>query len=136
MLKVLKIVLEGEVIPSKKNSKNLIYSKRHNRAFILSSGKYLTWESIQVKKVAVWAQNMAKTHGIKFPLQRASCKIIFYWGNRRRLDNTNKAESIHDMLIKAKVITDDRWQVLNPTSQESKPCITTPRCEIYLSNFD
>jgi len=135
MLKVLKIVLEGEVIPSKKNSKSLVWSKKHNRMYVLPSNEYAAWESINVKKVAVWALKVAKEHGITFPLQKASCKVVFYWGNNRRLDNTNKAESIHDMLVKAKVIADDRWQVLNPTSQESKPCITTPRVEIYLSNF-
>lgn len=135
MLKVLKIVLEGDVVPSKKNSKSLIWSKKHNRMYVLPSNEYAAWEAKAIKKVAVWAYNVAKEHGIQFPLQKASCKIVFYWGNKRRLDNTNKAESIHDMLIKANVIVDDRWQVLNPTSQESKPCITSPRTEIYLSNF-
>lgn len=135
MLSVLKIVLDCDVVPSKKNSKNLIWSKKHKRSFIISSNDYTAWEATQTKIVAVWAYNVAKKHGIQFPLTKASCKIIFYWSNDRRLDNTNKAESIHDMLVKSKVITDDRWQVLNPTSQESKRCITKSRVEIYLSNF-
>lgn len=132
---VLKLVLYGSVIPSKKNSKQIAFNSKTNRPFIISSSEYADWQKVQVIHAIAWKQEMKVKYGIKFPITKASCSIRFYWSNKRNLDNTNKAESIHDLLVDAGIISDDRWQVLNPTSQESSLATTTPRCEIYLSNF-
>lgn len=134
-MNTLKLVLYDEVVPSKKNSKITIWSKKYHRGFVIPSNKYQAWESKNKKIVEIWALEMRNKYGIQFPLTKAGCKILFYWNNNRRLDNTNKAESIHDLLVLAGVLSDDRWQILNPTSQESKKCITMPRTEIYLSKF-
>lgn len=57
-MNVLKIVLYSDVIPSKKNSKITIWSKKLNRPFIIPSNEYQAWEAKQVKIVQIWALEM------------------------------------------------------------------------------
>jgi len=62
-----------------------------------------------------------------FPIKK--CKSItchIYYGTKRKKDNTNVVESIHDLLVDTGILEDDNWQVTGPTIQipeyrEKKP---------------
>lgn len=90
-------------IPSKKNSKNIIRNK--NRMMLISSKKYLAWESEQITKLKL--QKPAS------PLHRvSSIRIEFTWPDARKKDLTNAAEGVMDVLVRAGIIEDDCWQVV------------------------
>lgn len=58
--------------------------------------------------------------GVVFPLNDVSVKVYHYWADKRERDLSNKFETISDMLVAAKVIWDDSWQVMNCISSEGE----------------
>ncbi len=66
-----------------------------------------------------WFERYGK-YGLSYPITDASISIYFYWKDKYQSDNTNKADSIHDLLVEAGVITDDAWRHLNPVCSESE----------------
>ena len=124
----MKIILYGR-IPSKKNSKNII--NRWNRTFIISSKKYIEWEKEQLEYIEI--KRLTKQIEIINPLWPLKINCIFFMPDKRRTDLSNKFESIADCLVKAKVIADDNYEILNEVhlyywwyDKEN------PRCEIEL----
>ena len=98
---MLKLTVKGRV-PSKKNSLRRI--KRGNRIFTVASEQHKDWEEAKLWELKF--QKIDKVENIK------SIEIVFYAPDKRKADSTNKAESIMDLLVKAKVIEDDNWFVV------------------------
>ena len=95
----MKIILKGR-IPSKKNSKRMIFSRGSPR--LISSAAYLAWQREQsylLKK-------------LKQPITKGQALIIFYAPDNRSADLTNKAESIMDLLVDNNILLDDNWFVV------------------------
>jgi len=86
-------------VPSKKNSKQIIYVQ--GRPLIISSKGYQKWHRS--------AQN--QLYGVKSLLELSSITLTFYPSTRRKSDLTNKAESVMDLLVDTGVIPDDNWFV-------------------------
>lgn len=103
---------EGEGrVPSKKNSKRIF--KRGKRTIVLPSKIHEKWH----KDAMIYL----KAFGVpNTPIMRVmKCKCVIYYPDHRVADNTNKVESIHDLMVDAKVLHDDSWQVMPKTSQEA-----------------
>lgn len=119
------IILYGR-IPSKKNNRRGVRTRRGANV-VVSSKKHKDWESCQVNKL-MWENatpRFSKVNGIV---------MDFYFPDDRKTDLTNKAESIMDMLVKAKVIVDDCWQKTG--SLFLMPCgidREEPRVEIFFT---
>jgi len=93
------LVLFGR-IPSKKNGKIMIC--RGSRPILISTPAYSAWREEQL-----W-----KLKGKKVPSIITELRLSFYAPDARRTDLTNKAESVMDLLVDARLIEDDNWTVI------------------------
>lgn len=60
-------------------------------------------------------------------------QIEFWMPDNRRADLTNKAESVMDLLVDLKIITDDSWQCVPSLTLQSKGIDKiNPRAEIWI----
>lgn len=111
-----------DMIP-KKQAANLAISilfKTFGR--VVNSKDYQKWESETVEKLKEQlSKNLpaAQNNGLIFPLSKASVAIKFYWKGKYRRDNSNKAEGLHDALVKANIILDDSDKVIPDTSHSA-----------------
>ena len=99
--------------PSKKNSKQISLNRRTGQRFIRSSDDYTEWHT-----------NALKLLRIKYPVREAinhavQIHIEFTFGDKRRCDLTNKAESVMDLLVDAGILTDDSWQFVPRVTLEA-----------------
>lgn len=91
-------------IPSKKNSLQRI--ARGNRVFTVSSDAHQRWH-----RAAFWTLKGHKpVTGFK------GIEIRFWFKTNQASDLTNKAESVMDLLVDAKIIEDDCWQITGPVT--------------------
>lgn len=119
------IVLPG-IPPSKKNSKQIIYSKKLGRNIIISSKEYTIWERDNLKL-------LPSPHNF----DHVQVTIKFFPKDYRRWDLTNKAESVMDLLVKGQIITDDRWSVCpEVTLKIGEVDKVNPRCVIIIDKID
>jgi len=87
-------------VPSKKNSK--IVNRKTGRIF--PSKSFSEWHESQYNDLI--AQNIGQVQGVRW------VKIDFIFGDKRRCDLTNKAESIMDLLVDCGILEDDSWSVV------------------------
>jgi Holliday junction resolvase RusA-like endonuclease len=99
------IVFRGRV-PSKKNSLRRIQVK--GRLITAPSVQYCDWEQENVLKVRLLSINELR------PPYSIAYKV--YAPDKRVSDLTNKIEGVNDCLVKAGVIKDDNWFLLNELS--------------------
>lgn len=99
----MKIILKWR-IPSKKNSKQLL--QRWWRTMIVSSANYLKWENEQLNYLDT--QFLTKIN----PLWPYRIECIFYMIDKRKTDLSNKFESVADLLVKAKILADDNYEII------------------------
>jgi len=95
-------------IPSKKNSR--ITNKKTGRSF--PSAKYYAWEKMAMEQIKCLSELPDK------PIEK--CKMIhvnIYYPDFRVADNSNKFESVMDMLVKVGILKDDCWTITGKTSQ-------------------
>lgn len=118
---MVKITITGDV-PSKKNSKQIIYVR--GRPLIIPSKNHKQWHT----------QAISQLYGIKPVARQIDCiELIFYPSTKRKFDLTNKAESIMDLLVDARIIEDDNYTVLPKVIlQIGSQDKLNPRCEIYV----
>ena len=113
-------------IPSKKNSKRIIRVGR--RSMLVSSKQHEIWEEQMLWEL--------KNQDIpKEPFKGNGIHILldFYTPDRGRADLTNKAESIMDVMIKAGIIEDDSWWIVNGIDLRFRGLDRKdPRCIVYL----
>lgn len=125
--------LDG-LVPSKKNTQQIVKNKSTNRQYIVPSYSYTNWNRKAVKELTLQAAAIAQRRGVEFPITTASLSIKFYFKDNVRRDLTNKAESIQDTLTDARIIFDDSWININPVSIEgflSKN--RRHQCDIYIT---
>ena len=99
----MKITLLGDV-PSKKNSKRIV--PVNGRHIIISSKNYLDWERDQLKLIKYTVHEALIENDYQL-------SVRFYPSTKRKFDLSNKVESIQDLLVKAGVISDDNYCVIN-----------------------
>jgi Holliday junction resolvase RusA-like endonuclease len=122
-----------EKIPSKKNSKR-IFRGKNGQPFITGSAEYNEWQGL-AKDHFIWLRKIEeRSNERKFPIEAGNIKAIkikFTFGDKRRRDLTNQAESIMDALVDAGIITDDSYQVV-PALAMSGRFGKEFRCEIEI----
>jgi Holliday junction resolvase RusA-like endonuclease len=89
-------------VPSKKNSKRIVRAGK--RVLIIPSKNHYLWHKEALKDLL--------SQGIE-QIDKCTIDIRFIFGDMRRADLSNKAESIMDLLVDAGIIKDDNWQVVN-----------------------
>lgn len=110
---------------SKKNSQRILVNKSTGRPFISPSQNYKAYEH----KVLTFLGFNATA--IDYPV---NVKCLFYMGTRRRCDLTNMLESIDDILVKARILKDDNYNIIQ--SHDGSRVLydkEKPRTEIYIT---
>ena len=99
--------------PGKKNSK--IWTKS---GMLIPSEKHQKWHTDAMLQITgqisrlpkdEWPYGPEHPDGIKDPV---AITLTFYHGDQVRRDSDNQAASIMDLLQDAKVLADDRWQIV------------------------
>lgn len=116
----MKITLSGRV-PSKKNSKIMVC--RGSRPMLIPSKKFQEWHKEALLQLP--SPDKKEYH---------NAHITIYAPDKRKADLSNKVESIMDLLVDGKIISDDNWFVIeNLTILFGGVCPQNPRAEIELS---
>jgi len=104
-----KYTLTG-VPASKKNSKQIVYNKKSKKPIIVSSKRYQDWHRIALAEILPQCTQP--------PITKCdNVRVDFYIKGKRKRDNTNMVESVHDLLVDAKIIEDDNYFVMPNTEQ-------------------
>lgn len=142
----IRFVLTGK-IPSKKNNTMAVTLRKSARQFINSVQKdgiitvkqaqeaisktkskvrgnqeYQQWVSEQKPKLLEqmhFYRERLGHKGLVFPLTRTTMSVRFYFNNNYITDTVNKAQSVQDLLVEAKIIEDDNYNCLNPVHYAS-----------------
>lgn len=67
---------------------------------------------------AIWIERL-KEKGLAFPLHKSSLSLQLYFKDRYVTDTVNKQQTIQDLLIDCKIISNDDYKTLNPIHSAS-----------------
>lgn len=117
------IIFYGNV-PSKKNGRRWV--QRGGRKFSVPSAAHEAWERDELLRLKVECGQP------KLPRYRLEA-AIYYPDNRRR-DADNTLTSIQDVLVKAGILADDRWQnmIAQPLVHQPQIDRLNPRVEVIV----
>lgn len=87
---------------TKKNSQQIAINRTTGRPFITQSKRYKEYE-----KAALWYI----PKGVRIT-EAVNVKCLFYMPTRRRVDLTNLLEAIDDVMVKAGLLADDNFTVI------------------------
>lgn len=95
----------------------------HLKAFLKNSKRWEDW--VEKTKPVLLRQAKAEEKkyrkwGIKLPLDNVSIRVYHYWKDRTARDNSNKFDSIADLLVLCGIIIDDSWVVVGKNESESE----------------
>lgn len=114
---------------SKKNSQRILINRRTGRPFIKPSAAYEKYEA-----AAMWYLNPKP----RTPIDRP-CRVmtVFYMPTRRACDLSNLMESAHDVLVKAKILADDNYKIIeNVDGSRVRYDKSNPRTEIFIEELE
>lgn len=90
---------------SKKNSQQIMINRATGRPFIMPSKQYKEYE-----KAAMWfIPKLRQAQPIDYPV---NVKCLFYMPTRRKCDLTNMLEAIDDVMVKAGLLEDDNYTII------------------------
>lgn len=92
------------------------------RPFIYKPQEILDWEKQAIEILIKQANDNRLTyarHRLKFPITECSISILHYWADGYQRDNSNREQTLHDILISAGIIADDNYKCLFRNSSEA-----------------
>lgn len=96
---------------------------RKIKPYIMRPRKYIEWEDAVKLKIVDQAQywrNVFEAQGLQYPITRCSISIRHYWADDRIRDNSNKSETLHDILVSSGIIVDDNDKCLYLNKAEAQ----------------
>lgn len=112
------------------------------KPFIYVPPAVTDWEEKQrpvlLAQMHHWREVYAK-QDMFFPIRKCSVVIKHYWADNRMRDNSNKEQTIHDLLVDMRLIADDQYQCLYKISSESgcyKDLVRDHITLIYVTAYD
>ena len=112
------------------------------KPYIRNPDKFKAWEAGALQELETqrdwWRQKLA-AHNFGYPITRCKVTIRHYWSDRMKRDNSNKAETLHDMLVKTRIIDADDYTCLQETATEAacwKNEITSHITVIYVTAYE
>jgi Holliday junction resolvase RusA-like endonuclease len=115
---------------SKKNSQQIMVNKKTGKPFIFPSKQYKDYES-----AAMWF--VPKLRQLKPISQPVNVKCLFYMPTRRKVDLTNLLEAIDDIMVKARLLADDDFTIIQ--SHDGSRVLydkDRPRTEVYITSAE
>ena len=113
---------------SKKNSQRIFRPNGMNRPIIVPSEQYKRYE----KEAALFFPRLAQA--INYPV---NVKCLFYMPTRRKCDLTNMLEAIDDVMVKAGLLEDDNYTIIQ--SHDGSRVLydkENPRTEVEITRCD
>jgi Holliday junction resolvase RusA-like endonuclease len=128
----LKLVIKG-TIPSKKNNKQLGVNKA-GKPYSTTSARFKQWHKQHHYQVTEWLYKQVERYpDLEVPmLKKIKMKVLFYFGDDKDRDLSNKLETIQDLLTDTGVIYNDSYRVL-AIEADGKYVKGHTRTEIYLT---
>jgi len=132
---MLRFQILGET-PGKKNSK--IWTKSHK---LIPSARHQKWHTDAMLQVTGqisrmqkddWPYGAGHPDGIDYPV---AVTLTFYHGDQVRRDSDNQTSSIMDLLQDAKVLADDRWQIVRRLEINNEYDKGNARCLIEIKGL-
>lgn len=115
---------------TKKNSQRILKNRFTGKMFIAPSEQYKDYET---KALWLIPKPLPKHMPIAYPV---NVKCLFYMPTRRKCDLTNLLEAIDDILVKAGVIADDNYTIIE--SHDGSRVYydkENPRTEVYIETI-
>lgn len=112
---------------SKKNSQQILTNPKTGRPFIMPSKKYKQYEKDSLPFIP-------KGEKIDYPV---NVKCLFYMPTRRQCDLVNMQESILDVMVKAGLLADDNYKIVQ--SMDGSRVLydkENPRTEVYITEVE
>lgn len=112
---------------SKKNSQQIMVNKATGRPFIMPSKKYKEYE-----QQALWF--IPKNIFIDYPV---NIRCLFYMPTHRKCDLTNMLEAIDDVMVKAGLLADDNFTIIE--GHDGSRILydkEDPRTEVYIEQIN
>lgn len=95
--------------PSKKNGKRVFV--RNGKPVVTSSEFHNEWFRDASIQIASWRNKQTAVVRNNLPIKRqVEITITIFSPDSRKGDLTNKAESVMDLLVAAKILEDDNWE--------------------------
>lgn len=125
---MIRFIVYGET-PSKKNSK--IFTRAGK---LIPSRRHLEWHTDAMLQMNAQLARMGKLRPtpIDTPVK---VKCTFYHGDKVRRDSDNQTSSIMDLLQDAKVLQDDKWEIVREISILNYYEKKNSRVVIEIENF-
>ena len=122
------LTIEGET-PSKKNSKI-----RTRTGYMIPSAQHQKWHTDALLQLNSQLCHMRKPPNmIDTPV---AISLLFFHGDNVRRDSDNQASSIMDLLQDAKILADDRWQIVRILNIYNFYDKGKARCEIDIKRIE
>lgn len=120
------LTISGQPI-TKKNSQRLVYAK--GRIIPIPSSQYKLYEAAALKELALQYQG----EPIDFPVN-LSC--VFFKKTKQKCDITNLLQSVQDILVKARILSDDNYTIVARLDNcRVEIDREYPRCEIEIAEL-
>lgn len=113
---------------TKKNSQRILRNRYTGKMFIAPSEQY---EQYEQKALWLIPKPLPKGMPIDYPV---NVKCLFYMPTKRKCDLTNLLEAVDDILVKARVLADDNYTIIE--SHDGSRVYydkENPRTEIYIT---
>lgn len=113
---------------SKKNSQQILTNSKTGKPFVMPSKQYKQYES-----AAMWFIPKRK----KPVNQPVNVKCLFYMPTKRKCDLTNMLEAIDDIMVKAGLLEDDNYTIIE--SHDGSRVLFDkehPRTEVYITEAE
>ena len=108
---------------SKKNSQRIFVNKRTGRPFIMPSKKYVEYE----KTAMLYIPRHININ------EAVEVKCLFYMPTRRKCDLTNMLEAVDDIMVKARLLSDDNYNIIaSHDGSRVLYCKGKPRTEVEI----
>ena len=89
---------------TKKNHQQILKNRVTGKLFVAPSKEYQEYE-----EAALWLIPRLKEAPIKYPV---NVKCLFYMPTKQKCDLTNLLESIDDIMVKAGLLADDNYRII------------------------
>lgn len=109
---------------SKKNSQQIMINSKTGKPFVMPSKAFKQYES-----AALWY--IPKKQRVDYPV---CVKCLFYMPTHRKCDLTNLLEAIDDVMVKAGLLADDNFTIIE--SHDGSRVLYDklhPRTEVYIT---
>lgn len=114
---------------SKKNSQRIVTNRVTGKPFIIQSAQYEDYET-----TASYFLKPKPDKPIDYPV---TVKCVFYMPTHRRVDTSNLAAAVHDILVKNGILSDDNRDIIASTDgTRTYYDKQNPRVEIEITPYE